>query len=244
MPSSQNGYSAPITPVSYDLPGGRVSLRAGAAGQLLAWLARQFNERVEPLAWPGVWGYNYREIRGGVGLSNHSSGTAIDLNAPAHPQGTNPSANFTPAKIAAIRGILAQTEGCVRWGGDYTPPALKDGMHFEIIQNETRCAQVLAKLTQQGDDVTPQDIQAIATAVLSGVVPNKSNGNPDPLRENLGWTLRGVDVANAKLDALTTAVAGLAAHPDITPEELAAMIDDSIAKHVQITGTVEIGSKP
>jgi len=69
-----------------------------------------------------------------------------------------------------------------------------------------------------GDDiVTPEDINAIAAKVLAGVpgavagvvVRNKSNGNSDPLTENLGWALRGVDVANAKLDAQTTTIGGL-----------------------------------
>lgn len=145
MPTSQNGFSAPITPVSRDLPGGKVPLRPGATGDLLAWVGRQFHARVEALVWPGCWGYAYRDIRGATGLSNHASGTALDLNAPKHPLGTNPFANFTPAQISTIRAIVSQTEGCVRWGGDYT--GRKDPMHFEIDASEARCAQILAKLT-------------------------------------------------------------------------------------------------
>ncbi|MEV6879780.1 M15 family metallopeptidase [Amycolatopsis sp. NPDC051128] len=148
MPTSQNGYTAPITPVGRDLPGGKVPLRAGPTGDLLAWVGRQFHALVEPLIWPGCWGYAYRDIRGATQLSNHSSGTALDLNAPAHPLGTNPSASFRPDQITAIRAIVARTEGCVRWGGDYT--GRRDPMHFEIVASETRCAAVLAKLTAAG----------------------------------------------------------------------------------------------
>lgn len=50
----------------------------------------------------------------------------------------------------------------------------------------------------------------VANAVWAAVIKNKSNGNPDPARENLGWTLRGIDVANAKLDAVAAKLADLA----------------------------------
>ncbi|WP_372672963.1 M15 family metallopeptidase [Amycolatopsis kentuckyensis] len=148
MTTSQNGFSAPISPARYNLPGGAVSLRSGPTGALLAWVGQQFHALVEPLVWPGCWGYAYRDIRGATQLSNHASGTALDLNAPKHPLDTNPSANFTAAQIAAIRNIVARTEGCVRWGGDYT--GRKDPMHFEINASEARCAAVLAKLTAGG----------------------------------------------------------------------------------------------
>jgi hypothetical protein len=171
MATSQNGYSAPITPVSRALPGGRVQLRAGPAGDLLAWVGRQFHALVEPLAWPGCWGFADRKIAGSADLSNHASGTALDLNAPAHPLGYNPAANFRPGQIAAIRAIVARTGGCVRWGGDYT--GRRDPMHFEIVAGETRCAAVLAELTTAGgetamtgdEDMTPDQSRKLDEVV-------------------------------------------------------------------------------
>lgn len=116
---------------SYSLPGGKVALRKGDASVVLLWAATQWHQHVEPLRWPGVWGYASRNVRGSAtDLSNHASGTAIDLNAPAHPLGTAPSDNFSPAQIAAIRAIVAQSRGVLRWGGDYT--GRKDGMHLEL----------------------------------------------------------------------------------------------------------------
>jgi hypothetical protein len=66
--------------------------RRGAAGApetaaIFADLAARYHATVEPLVWPGCWGYALRPIKGTNTYSNHSSGTAIDLNAPAHPQG-------------------------------------------------------------------------------------------------------------------------------------------------------------
>ncbi|MDQ0376478.1 M15 family metallopeptidase [Amycolatopsis thermophila] len=162
MATSQNGYSANDINATESalIPGTsiKVRLRKGPAGQLLRWVASQFDKRVEDID-PGQlddWGYAERTIRGSsTELSNHASGTAIDLNATRHPLGTNPSANFSAAQIRTIREIVALTEGCVRWGGDYV--GRKDPMHFEIVRGEADCARVLAKLTNgsydEGDDM-------------------------------------------------------------------------------------------
>ncbi|UUV34371.1 M15 family metallopeptidase [Amycolatopsis roodepoortensis] len=154
MARSQNGYSANdvnLTSVR-TIPGTnrKIRLRTGPAGDLLLWVLGQFDARVEDLDAGQLddWGYAERPIRGGTVLSNHASGTAADANAVRHPLGTDPAATFSKAQIAAIRAIVARTEGCVRWGGDYV--GRKDPMHFEIVAPESRCAAVLHKLTAAG----------------------------------------------------------------------------------------------
>lgn len=159
MSTSQNGYTAnnPALVSSRLVPGTtrKLRVRNGPAGDLLLWVASQFDTLVEDIE-QGVlddWGYAERTIRGSsTELSNHSSGTAIDLNATAHPLGTQPTANYSATEVARIREIVARTEGCVRWGGDYT--GRRDGMHFEIVASEARCAAVLAKLTAAGGAAT------------------------------------------------------------------------------------------
>jgi len=147
MAVSQNGYTAndPSKVSSRLVPGTtrRLTVRNGPAGDLLLWVAAQFDKLVEDIE-QGIlddWGYAERPIRGGTELSNHSSGTAIDLDATSHPLATDPSANFSKAEIDAIHAILARTQGCVRWGGDYS--GRKDGMHFEIVRDEAACAAAL-----------------------------------------------------------------------------------------------------
>lgn len=128
---SQNGWTANDRGVigSYALPGGKIAVRAGDVSVVLLWVANRFHEQVERLEWPGNWGYAERPIRGSTTvLSNHASGTAIDLNAPRHPLGVR--GTFSPSQVAAIRRILAAANGAVRWGGDYTGRV--DEMHFEI----------------------------------------------------------------------------------------------------------------
>jgi len=156
MAVSQNGYTAnDASKVSSRLVPGttrRLTVRNGPAGDLLLWVAGQFDKLVEDIE-QGIlddWGYAARPIRGGTELSNHASGTAIDLNATSHPLATDPPANFSKAEIDAIHAILARTQGCVRWGGDYT--GRKDGMHFEIVRDEAACAAALATVTSGEED--------------------------------------------------------------------------------------------
>ena len=136
MVASQNGWRAndPSVIASRLIPGTSrsVRVRIGAPGTLLLEVAAAFDRLVEPLDEGQLddWGYAERPIRGGEELSNHASGTAIDLNALRHGLGTDPLASFTPAQVDTIHRILAATGGVVRWGGDYV--GRKDPMHFEI----------------------------------------------------------------------------------------------------------------
>src|SRR5690606_7300338 len=148
MSTSQNGWSANDRSViaSYQLPGGKIALRAGDVSVVLLWVANRFHETVEPLAWPGNWGYAERNVRGSsTTLSNHASGTAIDLNAPRHPLGKR--GTFSTAQVHAIRQILTFCEGVVRWGGDYKSRA--DEMHFEINAGAAAVRRIADKSRNQ-----------------------------------------------------------------------------------------------
>ena len=146
MVVSANGYSANDRSciASYEVPGGgRVALRKGDVSVVLLWCAHRWHETVEPLKWPGNWGYAERTIRGSTTtLSNHASGTAIDLNAPQHPLGVR--GTFTPTQVRAVRAILAYCEGVVRWGEDYT--SRPDGMHLEINAGAAAVRRIADKI--------------------------------------------------------------------------------------------------
>lgn len=154
MARSQNGYSANDVNLttSISVPGGKIRVRKGSVAIIMQYIAEQFHSNVEALKWPGNWGYAERPIRGSsTTLSNHSSGTAIDLNAPRHPLGKR--GTFSSTQVKEIRKILKACEGVIRWGGDYN--SRKDEMHFEINAGQAAVDRVAAKLKSKlkGDSI-------------------------------------------------------------------------------------------
>lgn len=148
MPTSQNGYPALAGRVTGPLPRLRIwrvpgtdrtlTLRDGSTGFLLVHLAMWFDKRIEDIdggTWD-EWGYAYRPVRGWVALSNHASGTAMDLNATAHQLGKEDtfSREEEALILARVKGFYA---GCIRWGGEYR--GRKDEMHFEIDRGIGAC---------------------------------------------------------------------------------------------------------
>lgn len=149
MSKSQNGYPALDGNVTGPFPrlrvwripttGRHLALRDGSTGFLLVHLAMWFDKKVEDIdsgTWD-EWGYAYRPVRGyDTALSNHASGTAMDLNATQHPLGKE--GTFTPAEekliLSRVNNFYA---GCIRWGGEYR--GRKDEMHFEIDRGLGAC---------------------------------------------------------------------------------------------------------
>ena len=149
MESSYNGYPASKDPAeikikSYQIKGTALKLRcAESVGPLLAAFASEVHELIEPLDVGALddWGYCYRMVRGETTkLSNHSSGTAIDLNASKHPLGK--IGTFPAEKVPMIRA-LAKKYG-LKWGGDYKER--KDEMHFEIEVTPTKAKALISSL--------------------------------------------------------------------------------------------------
>ena len=141
MATSQNGW--PLDPArSVRTPGNsdaHIVVADGPAGDLLMYVATQFDMRVEDLELPGAedeWGYAHRTIGGTSTWSNHASATAVDLNATRHPQGRR--GTFNTNQVAQINAILGECEGLVRWGGHYSGTV--DEMHFEIVGNYAQVA--------------------------------------------------------------------------------------------------------
>jgi len=94
--TSSNGWTASADPneigvKSYPVKGTKIKLRcASKCAPLLVGFAEEFHELIEPIDEGSLddWGYCFRMVRGSLNnLSNHSSGTAIDLNASKHPLG-------------------------------------------------------------------------------------------------------------------------------------------------------------
>ena len=149
MLTSYNGYPASKDPdeikiKSYPVKGTALKLRcAESVGPLLAAFAAEFHELIEPIDNGGLddWGYAFRMVRGTTDkLSNHSSGTAIDLNATKHSLGK--IGTFPAEKVPMIRA-LAKKYG-LKWGGDYVNR--KDEMHFEVEVSAAKAKALIVSL--------------------------------------------------------------------------------------------------
>lgn len=139
MTASANGWRVLTREQCADIhvPGGVLPVHPALA-PVFADLAGRFHTLVEELQWPGCWGWADRPIRGSdTGTpSNHASGTAIDLNAPHHPQGVPAGKTFGRAQVSAISMLLSRYHGLIVWGGSWSLPDT-DAMHFELRQGAT-----------------------------------------------------------------------------------------------------------
>lgn len=148
--TSPNGWPASedrqaIGIKSYPIPGTNIKIAcADKVAPLLINFCKEFNELVEPINQGQLddWGYAFRMTRGSDKiLSNHSSGTAIDLNAIKHPLGK--SNTFTREQTNIINLLI--TKYGLNWGGNYKKR--KDEMHFEIALTDK---QVIEKIKELG----------------------------------------------------------------------------------------------
>jgi hypothetical protein len=141
-PASKDQAEIGVKP--FPVKGTTLKIRcAKDAGPLLSAFGAEFHALIEPIDAGALddWAYCYRMVRGTTDkLSNHSSGTAIDLNATQHPLGK--VGTFPAAKVPMIQA-LAKKYG-LRWGGDYR--GRKDEMHFEVIVTKKQAKKLAVKL--------------------------------------------------------------------------------------------------
>jgi len=150
MTQSANGWTASkvraeIDIESFLIPGTKVKLACNkAVAPLLVGFAVEFHELIEPIDEGGLddWGYAFRDVRGIPGkLSNHSSGTAIDLNATKHPLGK--AGTFPAEKVPMIKALAKKYS--LTWGGSDNWRR-KDEMHFEVAIPPSKVEAAIAKI--------------------------------------------------------------------------------------------------
>lgn len=211
MPTTDNGWPASPALRLRPLVVNGVSFVPGivdddAVAAVLGYVVEQYAARVEPLVSPGCWGFNYRaNANSPTSLSRHSGGIAVDVNAPAHPNGVPTSRTLTAKQIAEVHTILAEVDHVVRWGGDYT--GTPDSMHFEINADRAAVARVATRLNQEADMLNDADKKFITEAVTKAAhdaldeLLSEKQVNGKSLRENIriGANARDVAAEVAKL---------------------------------------------
>jgi D-alanyl-D-alanine carboxypeptidase len=149
-PASDNPDAINIEPfgdaVGLPFPGG---VKGGDVTTVMAYLCTQFHYRVEPIVSGWDWGWSYRaNVNNPSSLSCHASGTAVDLNAPDHPNGS--SGTFNDNQVGEIYAILNELQGGVDWLEGY------DEMHFEIAVSAGTLANIAAQLPAGGGTPQPE----------------------------------------------------------------------------------------
>jgi len=141
-PASENRQTIGIK--SFVIPGTKLKIAcAEAVAPILVAFCKEFHELVEPIDQGQLddWGYAFRMTRGSDKvLSNHSSGTAVDLNASKHPLGKSNTFNKEQCNIIT----LLITKYGLAWGGHFKKR--KDEMHFEIKMNKQQAQQKIKQL--------------------------------------------------------------------------------------------------
>lgn len=171
MAHSQNGWPASpnlATRVIQPVPG--IALRIvdnQEVADIFTYLCQQYDKRIESLAkGKDDWGFAYRpNVNSPNEISNHGSGTALDLNAEKHPNAVATNRTFTIAKIAEIHKILKELGGTIRWGGDYHH--IIDSMHFEVqvLPHSSLLTTIAAKVRH----IVPlKPISVVAGEVIAG----------------------------------------------------------------------------
>jgi hypothetical protein len=149
---SQNGWPAHPDPEVVKLVRMTIPLRSGKSVTLplraetassLVEMVRWWDANVEPVNPADTGSYNYRKIQGYSYLSNHASGTAIDINGSRHPL----SARGTVSPLLAVAITTKATALGLRWGGNYKNRA--DEMHFEVNTPPTASAVAASEAVWQ-----------------------------------------------------------------------------------------------
>jgi hypothetical protein len=199
MGTSLNGWAAPPARLATGtVPGTKkkVTLQADVLPLFLALLS-DIHKTVVPIDVPsalGPDGFEYRDARTGAGLSNHASGTAVDVRYDL--MKADRKKHLNDAQTAACHKLLdkyvdSNGRRIFGWGGDWKLGVYMDEMHWEIIQSWSSGAygrkttvqdvkNVIARLKIQPDGtvrglaVVPKPVPApavIAKPVLTKAIP-------------------------------------------------------------------------
>ena len=133
---------------------------SGDVHTIFTFLCARYERLVEPIIKGHSWGWNPRPVRGYTDVwSEHSAGTAIDLNAPAHPMGR--SGTFTAKQVQGIRQLLRECGDVVVWGGDWK--SRPDEMHFEVRNDPAKVAWLAGLI--RGEQTKPAPTPTTPTVI-------------------------------------------------------------------------------
>jgi len=126
---SANGWPVleHATPQAIEGSGRTVRLAGGDAAVILTHVARRFHYEIDALRAGDVQGHTTTLRHPQPYETNYTSGSALAIRPVAYPVGVK--GGLYPAELVVVQDILAELDGVVAWGGDFSRP--KES-HFEI----------------------------------------------------------------------------------------------------------------
>jgi hypothetical protein len=122
----------------------RVRLRPGPAATVLLHVLRRYHYEVQQIGAGDVIGYR-ADQGGAAGLErNQLSGTAVNIHPGQHPRGAR--GTLSSLQVMAVRDILADGEGTVRWGGDQPDGPAEGFFQIDVPPSDARLARVAARI--------------------------------------------------------------------------------------------------
>jgi hypothetical protein len=120
-------------------------LRPGPAALILLHVARRYHYEVESLGRNDVTGHRNDRTLQAPYESNRLSGTALWLHPSRHPIGA--TGTLFPLQVAALRDILAECDGVVRWGGDDPSHPAEGYFHLDARPGDPALNRMAARLS-------------------------------------------------------------------------------------------------
>lgn len=123
-----------------------VTLHSGAPAAILGWVIEEFNRTVAPIHQGALVGFRNANQHDPAPLTNHASGTAVDIMPSMFPDGTLET--LTIPQLSAIRAMIDRVAPAVAWGGTLSHP---QPSHFEIAlgPTDTRLQDIAAVIGRE-----------------------------------------------------------------------------------------------
>ena len=160
---SQNGWPvidrARTAVCALEGTGDTLRLRPGPVTAILQHVARRFHYEVSALGPGDVGGFATSTLVAAPLESNYLSGTAFAIRPDLYPAGS--ADNLFPLELLAVRDILAECEGVVRWGGDDATTPKEGHFQIDVPPGDPELGRVASRITGwrghpgRGAGVTP-----------------------------------------------------------------------------------------
>jgi hypothetical protein len=122
----------------------RVLLRPGLTATVLLHVLRRYHYEVQEIGAGDVVGHRTDHMDAATLERNQLAGTAVNVHPGQHPRGA--SGTLSSLQVMAVRDILADCEGVVRWGGDQPNGTAEGFFQIDVPPGDATLARVADRI--------------------------------------------------------------------------------------------------